>query len=38
MAPLAMQRHLPENLLARQHNGENLKSLAVLLPLASLYQ
>jgi len=29
MAPLAMQRHFPGKLLAQQHNGGNLKSLAV---------
>jgi len=38
MAPLAMQRHLLENVLAQQHNGESIISLAVLLPLAHLYQ
>lgn len=38
MALLAMQCHFPEKLLAQQQNGGNLKSLAVLLPLARLYQ
>jgi hypothetical protein len=38
IAPLAMQRHHPENLLAQQHNGGNLKYLAVLRRLAYFYQ